>query len=277
MTVGIVGLGLIGGSFAKAYKAAGHRVLAYNRTKSVEEFALLAGDVDGPLTPETAGECELIIISLYPEATVRYLEVHGAEINKNATIIDACGAKRYVCRECFRIAKQHGFTFVGGHPMAGTHFSGYKYSRANMFSGAPMVLVPEKTDSIELLARVKALLEPCGFGRITVTTPEIHDKMIAFTSQLAHIVSSAYIKSPTALSHKGFSAGSYRDLTRVAWLNPDMWTELFLENGDNLLNELDNIIGALSDYREAIANNDKEKLRALLQRGKELKEEVDGR
>jgi len=277
MTVGIVGLGLIGGSFAKAYKAAGHRVLAYNRTKSVEEFAELAGDVDGSLTPETMGECELIIISLYPEATVRYLETHGAEISKDAIVIDACGTKRYVCGECFKIAGQYGFTFVGGHPMAGTHFSGYKYSRASMFSNAPMVLVPERTDSIELLTRVKTLLEPCNFGRITVTTPEKHDEMIAFTSQLAHIVSSSYIKSPTALSHKGFSAGSYRDLTRVAWLNPDMWTELFLENGDNLVKELDYIISALTDYRKAIAEEDRETLRALLQRGKELKEEVDGR
>jgi prephenate dehydrogenase len=191
--------------------------------------------------------------------------------------MDCCGTKRVVCQACFPLAKEYGFTYIGGHPMAGTQYSGYKYARANLYKGAPMVLVPPVFDDIELLSRAKELLAPAGFGRFSVTTAEKHDESIAFTSQLAHVVSNAYIKSPTALGHKGFSAGSYKDMTRVAWLNPPMWTELFLENRENLLAELDTIIASLSAYRDALERRDAETLERLLEEGKRRKEEVDGR
>ena len=139
-----------------------------------------------------------------------------------------------------------------------------------------MVLVPPVYDDMALLQRVKDALEPCGFGFFSVTTAALHDEMIAFTSQMAHLVSNAYIKSPTAGMHKGFSAGSYRDLTRVAWLNPGMWTELFLENRENLLFELDTYIQSLTQYRDALANQDEDTLYRLLDDGKKRKEEVDG-
>lgn len=160
--------------------------------------------------------------------------------------------------------------------MAGSQFSGFKYSRANLFDGQPMVLVPPRFDDIALLERCKQALEPCGFGRFSVTTAQEHDKMIAFTSQMPHILSNAFIKSPTALNHKGFSAGSYKDLTRVAWLNPQMWAELFLENKDCTLRELDIFIENLHAYRQALANDDLQKLTVLLEEGKRRKEEVDG-
>ena len=161
--------------------------------------------------------------------------------------------------------------------MAGSQFSGFKYSRANLFDNAPMVLVPPVFDDMALLDRVKEALNPCHFGSFSVTTAEDHDKKIAFTSQLAHIVSNAYVKSPTALEHKGFSAGSYRDLTRVAWLNAPMWSELFLENRDNMLHELDCLMDRLMEYRAAIAEDDAAALTQLLEDGKKRKEEVDGR
>ena len=160
--------------------------------------------------------------------------------------------------------------------MAGTQFSGFKYAKETLFKGAPMVIVPPVYDNIELLEKVKELLEPAGFRKITVTTAEKHDEMIAFTSQLAHVVSNAYIKSPTALAHKGFSAGSYRDMTRVAWLNPVMWAELFLDNKDYLVREIDTLIDSLSSYKKAIENDDRETLIKLLDEGKKRKEEVDG-
>lgn len=160
--------------------------------------------------------------------------------------------------------------------MAGSQFSGFKYSRAGLFTGAPMVLVPPVFDDIQLLDRVKGLLAPCHFGFFSVTTADEHDKMIAFTSQMPHILSNAFIKSPTALKHKGFSAGSYKDLTRVAWLNPQMWAELFLENRENVLFELDQYISSLSAYREAIEKEDMDTLVTLLDEGKRRKEEVDG-
>ena len=146
-----------------------------------------------------------------------------------------------------------------------------------MFKGAPMVIVPPRFNDINLLGNIKELLAPARFGRFSFTTAEEHDKMIAFTSQLAHVVSNAYVKSPTAKNHKGFSAGSYKDMTRVAWLNENMWAELFLENKEPLLFELDGIIASLSAYREALASDDKDEMVSLLRDGRIAKEEIDGR
>ncbi len=276
MTVGILGLGLIGGSLARAYALEGHRVLCSVRNETMLSFAMLAGAVEAPLTPETMGECDLILLAIYPDGSASWLEKHAPYIRKDALVIDCCGIKREICGRCFPVAKQYGFTFIGGHPMAGTQFSGFKYSRADLFHGAPMVLVPDRFDDIELLDRAKKALAPCHFGSFSVTTADDHDRMIAFTSQMPHIVSNAYIKSPTALDHKGFSAGSYKDLPRVAWLNAPMWAELFLENKDHTLFELDTFINSLQAYRDAIAADDEQTLIQLLEDGKRRKEEVDG-
>ena len=276
MTVGIVGLGLIGGSFAKAYHAAGHTVLAFDTDRSIYDFAVLSGTVNGPLTDETLPECDLVLIAVIPSAAVDYLKRHAAHIGKKPVVIDCCGTKRVVCAACFPLAREHGFTYLGGHPMAGTHNSGFKYATATMFHNAPMVLVPENHNDIQLLSRVKELLAPAGFSRFSVTTAEQHDEMIAFTSQLAHVVSNAYIKSPTAGLHKGFSAGSYKDMTRVAWLAPNMWAELFLENKDYLMTELNTLIDNLRQYQEAMERDDLPGLVHLLDQGRKRKEEVDG-
>ena len=277
MTVGIVGLGLIGGSFAKAYHAAGHTVLAFDTDRSTYDFAVLSGTVNGPLTDETLSTCDLILIAVIPSAAVGYLKQHAAHIGPKPVVIDCCGTKRVVCTACFPLAEQFGFTYLGGHPMAGTHNSGFKYATATMFHNAPMVLVPANHNDIELLSRVKELLAPAGFSRFSVTTAEQHDEMIAFTSQLAHVVSNAYIKSPTAGLHKGFSAGSYKDMTRVAWLAPEMWAELFLENKDFLMAELDTLMANLRQYQDAMVHNDLPGLVRLLDEGRKRKEEVDGR
>ena len=276
MTVGILGLGLIGGSLARAYAMAGHTVLAAEKDESMLSFAQLAGAVDGPLTRENLGSCQLILLAIYPEGSAAWLEEHAPYVSRDALVIDCCGVKQRICSRCFPLAQKYGFTFVGGHPMAGTHFSGFKYSRANLFVGAPMVLVPPRFDDMDLLDRIKQALAPCGFGSFSVTTAVDHDRMIAFTSQMPHILSNAFIKSPTAASHKGFSAGSYRDMTRVAWLNPRMWAELFLENREFVLNELSTYIAALERYRDAVEHEDQDTLIALLDEGKRRKEEVDG-
>ena len=277
MTVGIVGLGLIGGSLARAFQRDGSvTVLGCARTQNTTDFALLAGDIDGVLTPGRLAECDLVLLAAYPEACIEYLRDHADEFSKTGIVMDCGGTKKEICEVGFALAEEHGFTFVGGHPMAGTQYSGLKYAKADMFDGAPMVIVPPVYDDIEFLVRIKALLKPCGFGSFSVTTAEAHDEMIAFTSQLCHIVSNAYIKSPTAGRHKGFSAGSYRDLTRVAWLNADMWAELILENRENMLREMDTILGNLAKYRDAIAADDFPALRELLQEGKLRKEAIDG-
>lgn len=276
MTVGICGLGLIGGSMAKAYKEAGHTVLGYDINEATLGYAALAGITDGVLDSATVPSCDLIFIGLYPQKAVEYLKEIAPLIGKDTFVIDLCGTKKQICDHGFALAEKHGFTFVGGHPMAGTQYSGIKYAKATLFKNAPMVLVPPIFDDISFIDHVRRLLSPAGFGKFSVTTAEAHDKMIAFTSQLAHLVSNAYVKSPSARGHKGFSAGSYKDMTRVAWLNENMWTELFLENKEPLLFELDQIISSLEEYREAIAQDDADSLRSLLRDGRIAKEEIDG-
>ena len=277
MTVGIVGLGLIGGSFAKAYHAAGWTVLGHDADESVLSFAQLADAVDEPLTMDSIGSCDLVLLCVRPQAAIDYLRQAAPHIGEKPLVIDCCGTKRVVCSQVFPLAKEYGFRYLGGHPMAGTQYSGFGHARANLYHNAPMVIVPPDFDDIELLTRAKELLSPAGFGRYSVTTAENHDEMIAFTSQMAHLVSNAYIKSPTAKAHKGFSAGSYKDMTRVAWLNAPMWSELFLENRDCLLRELDCLMDSLMQYRAAIADDDGAALTQLLEDGKKRKEEVDGR
>ena len=241
------------------------------------EYARLQGAVDGELTTDTLPSCDLILIALYPRAAIEYLKNTAHLIAQDTLVIDLCGTKRTVCEAGFALARQYGFTFVGGHPMAGTQYSGFKHARENLFHGASMVLVPPTFDDIFLLDRVKKALAPVGFGRMTVTTADQHDEMIAFTSQLAHVVSNAYVKSPTARSHKGFSAGSYKDLTRVARLNEEMWSELFVENKEHLVSELNTLIASLTEYRDAIRDGDTDATRSLLKDGREAKESIDGK
>ena len=281
MKIGIVGLGLIGGSLARAYRvyavenSQDIQIFAQNRSRSILDFAIMSGVVDAPLDERTIPECDIIFIGLYPEATIEYMEKNAHLFSKNTIVMDLCGTKAKVCERGFALAKEYSFTFVGGHPMAGTQFSGYKNSKADMFCGAPMVIVPPNFNDIELISRVKELLLPAGFGRFSYVDAEKHDKLIAFTSQLAHVVSNAYVKSPTAREHKGFSAGSYRDMTRVAWLNEQMWCELFFENRDPLIFELDTIINSLEEYKDALIDGDKEKMLRLLRDGRIAKEEID--
>ena len=276
MTVGICGLGLIGGSMAKAYRAAGHTVYAHDINEAALGYAALADIIDGRLDEATLPLCDLLLIALYPHSAAQYLTDIAPQIAKHTVVIDLCGTKKTICECGFALAKQYGFTFVGGHPMAGTQYSGIKYAKATLFKNAPMVLVPPVFDDIAFLDHIKTLLAPAGFGKFSVTTAENHDRMIAFTSQLAHVVSNAYVKTPTAQEHRGFSAGSYKDMTRVAWLNEYMWTELFLENKEPLLFEIDHIIASLGEYRDAIAANDADTLRTLLRDGRIAKEQVDG-
>ncbi len=277
--IGIVGLGLIGGSFARAYAAVGWEVLAWNRTRSTLELAEIE-TVRGELDDEAVPTCELIILASYPSAGIAWLAEKAPLISEGAIVIDSVGVKRTVVDACSAIADEHPFAFVGCHPMAGTQYSGFAHSRANMFNGAPLVVVPPAMDDFErldVLERLKDLLEPCHFGSFKLASADEHDRMIAYTSQLAHVVSNAYVKSPTAQNHKGFSAGSYKDLTRVARLNATMWTELFLDNADYLSSEIGFLIDSLSAYKDALDAGDAERLHELLAEGDRLKREAEGR
>lgn len=282
---GIVGLGLIGGSFARGYAQAGVRVLAWDPDEDVMVAASM-GTVSGELNDETLGECDIIVLACYPEACIEWLEAHAqaladatdTEAIMGPVVIDTVGIKGIVCERAFNLARENGFYFVGAHPMAGTQFSGYAHSRADLFEGAPLVLVPPAVDDslkLELLSQVREMVRPLGFGKFSVTSAEEHDHVIAFTSQLAHVVSNAYVKSPTAQEHHGFSAGSYRDLTRVAHLNASMWAELMTDNAQYLSQELTYLIDSLAAYRDAIEKKDEGQLEELLAEGDRIKRALD--
>ena len=276
MTVGIIGLGLIGGSMARAYKKSGFTVLGCDTNDVVLSWAKLNGIADETLTKDNIPDCDLILLAITPKSAAKWLEDNAPSIAKTTLVMDLCGTKRYICSVGFALAEKYGFTFVGAHPMAGSHIGGIKNSRADLFKDETVVLVPPCRDDIALFDRAKKALAPAGFARYTFTTADAHDEMIAYTSQLAHVVSNAFVKSPRAQTHSGISAGSYRDLTRVAQLDVNMWTELFLENHDNLSNELGLIISSLQEYKDAIDSGNAELLAELLQAGVDAKEKADG-
>lgn len=283
--VGIVGLGLIGGSFARAYRSLGATVYALDTDRDTMDASMIE-TVEAPLDDASIPSCDLIILAAYPEACIEWLEEHAEKLgrisdpdtSRGPIVIDTAGVKEAVCARAFELARVNGFAFVGTHPMAGTQYSGFAHARADLFRGAPMVLVPPETDDarrLTLLDRVHTLLAPVGFGSFSVTSPEEHDRVIAFTSQLAHVVSNAYVKSPTARAHHGFSAGSYRDLTRVAHLNPGMWAELMMDDAKNLSQEIASLIEALDAYRLALDAGDRDRLRMLLAEGDRIKRALD--
>lgn len=269
MYIGIVGLGTIGGSFAKAIKAySEHTVYGADTNEEAVSYAAFSDTIDGVLNEKTIGVCDLLLLAIYPQAAVDYLKRVAPLLKKGCVVIDCCGIKRAIFGHCSALAKENGFTFIGGHPMAGAVASGFQASRDKMFKGASMILVRDDACTDEPLPDGLAeLFQQIGFTRLVPSTPEEHDRMIAFTSQLPHIISNAYIKSPAAQKHRGFSAGSFRDMARVADLNIPMWTELFLENADYLAEELELLIGHLTAYRQALRERDEQALTACLQEG----------
>ena len=274
MKVGVVGLGLIGGSLAAACKRAGHFVLGCDVSRKTSGFAKLAGTIDAELTDAEIPECEVILIAVPVGEGIRWIEEKAGSIPPETLVIDCCGIKREICEAGFSAASEHGFSFMGGHPMAGKQKGGIKNSSAGLFDGATFCLVPEDRSDIRLMARAKGFLEALGFGRFIVMDPEEHDEVIAFTSQMAHLISNAYIKSDMADVGAGMalSGGAFRDMTRVAYLDETMWTDLFMRNRDNLIGELKGFIGELTEYLEALEQGDQDRMTELLAEGRRRKE-----
>jgi len=272
MIIGVVGLGLIGGSMAKAITHySEHTVLGMDISEQVVLKAKMLGVISGELTHESITDCDIIILALYPHDTISFIS-ENAERLKGTTVIDCCGVKRLVLDAVLPISHEYGFIFIGGHPMAGIEHSGFEYSMVDLFNGASMILTPDASADIVILDSLKHFFLSIGFGRIQISGPDEHDRIIAYTSQLAHVLSSAYVKSEAAMQHSGFSAGSFQDMTRVALLNEDMWTELFLANSDNLADEVGALAKRLTQYADAIREHDEEGLKALLRDGRERKE-----
>ncbi len=271
MKIAIIGLGLIGGSIAKGFKKfTDYDILGYDKNISVTQKALKDGSIDAEFDGNFE-ECDIVVLGLYPKAAVRFIKENAAKIGKNTILTDCGGVKEKVCSEIYPIAKEYGLTFIGMHPMAGLEKFGYESSIPDLFIGASLILTPYPETPEEKVNILKDTFLKIGFSKVQMSTPIEHDKIIAYTSQLAHVVSSSYIKSPSSLLHAGFSAGSFRDLTRVAHLNETMWTELFLDNPKNLADEIDTLIDRLKEYSDAIRSGNREVLFSLLKDGREKK------
>lgn len=277
MIIGIVGLGLIGGSMAKSIKSrTAHTVYGTDLNSETMTMARMCGAMDAPLTEENLPQCDVLLVAIRPAAAVEWVERNAERISKSAMVVDLCGVKRQVVEGIAPIAQRRGFAYIGGHPMAGKERGGFTAATDDLFVGASMILTPDQRTDMQLLETLKTLFLDIGFAGLTFSDPEEHDRIIAFTSQLAHIVSSAYVKSPEAQRRRGFSAGSFRDMTRVARLDEDMWTELFLDDADYLTGELKVLIGHLNEYLDALEDRDAEKLHALLKDGREKKATAGG-
>ncbi len=276
MVFGIVGLGLIGGSLARSIKFhSKHTVYGCDLKETAILQAKMVGAIDGELTDENLPDCDVVLVALYPKDAVDWTLNHIDAFKPGSLVIDCCGVKRFVCGRLYPAFAGKQAIFIGGHPMAGRERSGFTYAQDDLFENASMILAPAPGTDIETIRRAKEIFLSIGFAKVRFTTPQEHDEMIAFTSQLAHVVSSAYVKTPLAPKHKGFSAGSFRDMTRVARLNEDMWTELFLENDDLLLTQVEALIKNMQEYYDALKSRDEERLRFLLREGREIKEALD--
>lgn len=273
MKITVVGLGLIGGSLCKAIKKhTNHTVYGIDINKETLEMALSQNAIDA--VTDDLSLADITIVSLYPITTIDYIKENASKFKKGSIVIDTCGIKKAIVDAVTPVLAENDVTFIGVHPMAGREFSGFEYSLDNLFDDASFIITPDKSVSQTKINLIEDFAYSIHFKKVVTATPEEHDQIIAFTSQLAHVVSNAYIKSPTHQKQLGFSAGSFQDLTRVAKLNETMWTPLFLLNKDPLCFEIDYIIARLAEYRDAMQNNDAERLKALLRDGRILKEET---
>ncbi|WP_028520612.1 prephenate dehydrogenase [Ruminococcus flavefaciens] len=273
MKILVVGLGLIGGSLCKALKKyTYHTVAGCDINHDIENAALRDVALDEVFDGNYEGY-DLIVISLFPEGTERFFAENASKINKNTVITDVCGIKGDFSQRMKDIAEANGLRYLGIHPMAGKEFGGYYNSTADLFVKANFIVAPFEDSAQSDVDMLSGLAKEIGAGKIVVTSPENHDKMIAYTSQLAHIVSSAYVKSPELGLECGFSGGSFQDMTRIATMNEKMWTDLFMQNRQNLQYELDTLIENLQKYSEALKNGDADRMKSLIAEGRELKEE----
>lgn len=275
MQIAIIGLGLIGGSMARTIKLrTEHRVLGCDLNPQTIQQAFLMGAIDEELNDEGLRDCDLVLVSLYPGAIIEWVKAHAADFKPGCLVIDCGGVKQVICEALTPLARASQWHFLGGHPMAGREHSGFRYARDDLFDNASMILCTDGQDDPELLQSARNFFMDLGFRRVQFTTPRVHDEMIAYTSQLAHIVSSAYVKCPLADRHRGFSAGSFADMTRVAKLNETMWTELFFDNREALLPVVEDLVQRVTEYRDALRDNDRDAMHNLLREGREIKERL---
>lgn len=272
MNVGIIGLGLIGGSLGRTLCAKTEcKVFAFDLSKQALLDGKLLSAYHEELNKNNAKELDVLFVCVYPDAIEGVLREFCPFLRCGAIVADCCGNKRKVVKLMGELCKAYpDLNFISTHPMAGREFSGVTHSTVTLFEKASMILVPVKAD-IRVVSNFKQFCLSVGFGAVVITDASKHDEIIAYTSQLAHLVSSSYIKSQTAMQFMGFSAGSFRDMTRVARLSSEMWAQLTVDNADFLVNEVQSFIDNLTEYKNALQNKDKERMKELLEDGNQRK------
>ena len=273
-TVAVVGLGLIGGSLAMAWSAAGIRVLGVEKDADTARQALQAGAVASLCPPDGISEAQAVVLAMAPHACIAFLREYAAVLPRGAVVTDVCGVKQAVVAACEALCRPYGLRFVGGHPMAGKEHNGFGNAQADLFEGASYILTPTDQTEPAALDTVRDLALAAGCDGCTYTTPEEHDRRIAFTSQLPHVLAGAYVRSPQWARHTGFSAGSYRDVSRVAAVDETLWSELFLQNRQALCEEIGGLVERLSAMQKALEEENTEKVAGLIRAGREAKEQL---
>lgn len=268
MKIMIAGLGLIGGSMAKSLNRANFNVDGFDRDQVVD-FALKNNIIKNKAT--NFADYDIVFIALPPDATMNFLTQN--KFKDNSIVCDICGVKGVV-ENCV-YAEKRNFRYVGCHPMAGKEVSGIQNSVETLFDKANMIIIDhEKTDA-EAVETLTDLFNKMGFKLIKHCSSDHHDTKIAYTSQLAHIVSNAYVKSPSAKDYVGFTGGSFQDMTRIAGVDEEVWTRLYMLNREKISEELSILIGNLQKYLKAFENNNEEELKKLLQEGRKEKVRLD--
>ena len=275
MNIGVIGLGLIGGSLARAFKKAGHTTFGYDIAEDTMIKAQLLNALDFRLDDDNYKQLDLLFIAVYPRAFEKVLKMAAPKLKKGTIILDIAGTKKGIVDAMKNVSKDYpDLKFIATHPMAGKEFWGINYSSALLFERASLLMTTVKADMPDLVL-VKKLFTEIGVANCVMTNAKAHDEIIAYTSQLCHLISSSYIKSPTAENHNGYSAGSFRDISRVAKLNSAMWSQLIFDNRDNVIKELDIFIENMKSYQTALKNGDEKELKDLLQLGADKKESID--
>lgn len=258
----IVGLGLIGGSLAKAlYGFRNSTLYAVDTDPAVIAAAEHDGVIKKGYTDisEIAPKCQLTILCVRPTVTKKLLQT--APFRKDSLVTDVCGVKQYLIQDTDITCR---FRYIGGHPMAGRECSGYESSDAMLFQNATYLFTPDANSSPEDIALLKDMAHYIGCRAALITTPQKHDDMIAYTSQLMHAVAAALCDNPLLDEAEGYSAGSLRDCTRVAKLDAEMWTELFLSNRDSLIHRIDEFESSLNKVKRALQEHNESELKLFL-------------
>lgn len=266
MKIAIIGLGLIGGSIARRLRGFHNAtVAAYNRTAETILLAKQDGAIDeGSSNPaEVIEGADLIILCLYPQLNVDIVRDNLQHIKDGAVITDVSGVKGFMVDELSKILPE-SVDFIGAHPMAGREVGGYKSSTDTLFNKASFLITPTKKNKPENIALIRELAEYIGCKHVITTTPEEHDAVIAYTSQLMHVVAVALCDNPMIERSTFFSAGSLRDCTRVAIINAEMWSELFVENKDALVDRISEMQNSLEKIKQATADGDRAELEKIM-------------